>query len=306
MHPHDLVRHPRGLVSPRAIGDPGGPTRDEAYGPGWRRTSQGMFVPAEVASAGQQLTFEVGCGLPDDAVISGRAALNFLGANLIQPAPIDVVSARNFRPASGVRRHRRPPCPGDHQRVHSIWLTRPEVALFDAIVWEEDDRVAVAIADMALASEVVDPARMSSAVEDGRRCSTRVARIMTMAEKRTRSPQETALRLIWCLDLGLPRPRCNWPVRDIHGDYLAEADLLCPELGVVGEYNGGAHGSVRRRARDAAKLQAYRRVGLEPFTVVAGDMRYLGLVERRIREAIELGDPAKARYLLERDPPWRP
>lgn len=306
MHPHDLIRHPRGLVTPRAIDRPGGPTRDEAYGPFWRRTSRGLFVPAGVAPEGHQRTFEIGCGLPDDAIVSGRAALNFLGANLVRPSPVDVVSLRNFRPAAGVRRHRREPRPGDHQRAHTIWITRPEVALFDAIAWEDDDRVAVAIADMALASGVVDPVRMDLLLTQGRRHHKRVARIMAMTEQRTRSPQETALRLIWCLDLGLPRPRCNWPVRDLDGNFLAEADLLCPELGVVGEYNGAAHADVRRRARDAARLEAYRRVGLEPFIIVAGDMRCPGLVERRILGAIELADPSRARYLLEKNPPWRP
>lgn len=189
---------------------------------------------------------------------------------------------------------------------HSIRITRPEVARFDAIAWEVDDRTAVAVADMALASEVVDPRLMSPLLASGRRHSRRVRRILGLAEKRTRSPQETAMRLIWCLDLGLPRPKCNWPIRDEDGFVLGEADLVSPELGVVGEYDGAAHGSMRRRARDAAKLEAYRRMGLEPFTLVGSDMHHPGRVKQRILAAVEQANPARARFLLEKDPPWRP
>lgn len=238
--------------------------------------------------------------------MSGRAALNFLGANLIDATVIDVVSPKNFRPADDVRRHRRPVQPRDRVRHHSVWMTRPELALFEAILWEREDRRAVAVADMALASEVVDQGRMLALLEDGPRGRSRVAEILALAEKRTRSPQETAMRLIWWLDLGLPRPRCNWPIRDADGRIIAEADLLCPELGVVGEYDGGAHAKLRRRARDAAKIEAYRRVGLEPFTLVASDLRNPFLVKQRMLAAVERADPARCTYLIEKDPIWRP
>lgn len=112
MHPHDLIRHPRGLVRPTPIGVPGGPTRDEAYGPSWRRTSRGLFVPAGVEASGHQRIFEVGLGLAHDAAISGRAALNFLGANLVAAALIDVATPRNVRSTGGIRRHRRALAPG--------------------------------------------------------------------------------------------------------------------------------------------------------------------------------------------------
>lgn len=293
-------------MRPQPIGAREGPTRDGAYGPSWRRTSRGLFVPAGVEATGHQRIFEVGLGLAPHAAISGRSALNFLGVNLVEAEPIDVVTPRNVRSGGGTRRHRRMLTSSEVIVRHSIRLTRPEVALFDAIAWEVDDRSAVAVADMALASEVVDASRMPQLLDAGRRHGQRVRRILALAEKRTRSPQETAMRLIWCLDLGLPRPKCNWPVRDPDGCLVGEADLISPGLGVVGEYDGAAHGSMRRRARDAAKLESYRRLGLEPFTLVGSDMHRPGLVKQRILGAIKQADPARARFLLERDPPWRP
>jgi hypothetical protein len=49
------------------------------------------------------------------------------------------------------------------------------------------------------------------------------------------------MRLIWTLDAQLPPPLCNWPLADLARNYLGRPDLLCPELGIYGEFDGADH-----------------------------------------------------------------
>lgn len=47
-------------------------------------------------------------------------------------------------------------------------------------------------------------------------------------------------------------------------------------------------------------------MGLEPFTLVASDLRTPFLVKQRMLAAVERADPARCTYLIEKDPVWRP
>ena len=100
------------------------------------------------------------------------------------------------------------------------------------------------------------------------------------------------MRLVWMLDAGLPRPLCNRLVYDLDGTVLGKPDLLDPELGVVGEYNGAAHRSRERHRRDTARLETFRRCGLEDFAIVAGDdaeIQVRRMTEARARAAARVG-----------------
>jgi hypothetical protein len=48
-------------------------------------------------------------------------------------------------------------------------------------------------------------------------------------------------------------------------------DLLDPEAGTYGEYDGETHRSRARHRNDVERAEKLRDVGLESFTVVAGD-----------------------------------
>ena len=108
---------------------------------------------------------------------------------------------------------------------------------------------------------------------------------MPLADERSRSPAESRLRLVWVLDAALPPPLCNRPVFDLAGRHLGTPDLLDPEAGVVGEYDGAVHLSVRRRAMDAAREGRFRNAGLEYFEVLAPDMHDRDLVVERMLSA---------------------
>ena len=98
-----------------------------------------------------------------------------------------------------------------------------------------------------------------------------VRRALALASEHSRSPQETRLRLVWVLDAGLPPPLVNCQVSDLAGGLVGVADLLDVEAGVAGEYDGAAHRSRARHRRDNDRIERFRGVSLETFTVVAGD-----------------------------------
>lgn len=104
---------------------------------------------------------------------------------------------------------------------------------------------------------------------------------LELAEDRVLSPQETVPRLIWMLDAGLPRPRCNWPVGDGRGRRIGKPDLLCEEVDVAGEYDGADHRAAERQADDVSKEDRYRNAGLEAFRLVGRDLASVDRVVSR-------------------------
>ena len=56
-----------------------------------------------------------------------------------------------------------------------------------------------------------------------------------------RSVRETAFRMFWIFDCGLPDPVVNAVVRDTSGRLLGIGDLLDPATGLLGEYDGAQH-----------------------------------------------------------------
>lgn len=79
------------------------------------------------------------------------------------------------------------------------------------------------------------------------------------------------MRLVWLLDAELPTPRINVDVRDRFGGFVCRPDLLDVESGTMGEYDGEGHRTRAQHRADEARLDRARAVGLERFTVVAGD-----------------------------------
>jgi hypothetical protein len=84
---------------------------------------------------------------------------------------------------------------------------------------------------------------------------------------------ETIMRLIWTLVAELPRPLTNQPVFDLSGRHIGTPDLLDVEAGLYGEYDSAFHLEGTRRRTDQVREDAFRRVGLEPVVMIAGQPR---------------------------------
>ena len=121
-----------------------------------------------------------------------------------------------------------------------------------------------------------------------------------------RSGPEVFLYLRWLLDAGLPEPLVNPPVFDLGGRLLGYPDLLDPEAGVVGEYDGAAHRSRDRHRRDVAREDRFRDAGWSTsrssrVTSPTSGWSSTGSAPRR-RRALFL--PASERQLDLTPPPW--
>jgi hypothetical protein len=95
-------------------------------------------------------------------------------------------------------------------------------------------------------------------------------------------------------------------VFDLSGNHIGTPDLLDPVAGVVVEYDGAMHLKGARRARDVRREEAFRQVGLECLTVLAGDSSNRPLLAGRMIAAREraLWIPEDARRWTIQPPPW--
>lgn len=129
----------------------------------------------------------------------------------------------------------------------------------------------------------------------------RALRVMALADDGAESPQETLLRLGW-IGAGLPRPLCNPVIVDERGRFVARVDLLDPDAGVVGEYDGAVHSGAAARSDDARRQEALEELGLVVVRATAHDVGDDGVSrawEARLRAAYRRASHTS------RAPAWR-
>ncbi|MBB6628349.1 hypothetical protein H5V45_13565 [Nocardioides sp. KIGAM211] len=291
---------PRGLVRPVPLDPAGedGPTKRQASGPHWRRTSQGLYVPASVSDQlPEQRILEQSVRLPRGGAVTGWAACRLWGGSFFDglgrdgttrlPVPL-ALGAGNIRGDRQVRLVREPLTSEEVMRRYGIPCCAVERAVFDAVRLAPDDREAVVVLDMAAAAVLTSVTRMRVYVgaHPRRRRIARARLALALASEHSRSPNETRLRLVWVLDAGLPADvLVNCPVHDKWGRLLGIADLLDPVAGLAVEFDGADHRGAGRHTRDVAKDEAFRDSGLEVARVTGLDLADRPHVVRRLLAA---------------------
>lgn len=263
-----------GLVAPVRAGGEDGPTPDQVRGPGWRRTSQGLHVPVGVEARVEQRIVEVATRLPAGGLITGWAALRLGRAAYFdgreRDVPVLLPHASRIRtPGVEVTRSRLSlPKP---LMLYGVPCAPPQVALLHELRIQPDLRECVVMIDMAVLAGVVSLDEVRAAVNAAPRLHAAAREAASYATGECRSAPEVRMGLTWQIDAGHPRPLMNREVLDLFGRRLAVVDLLDPESGTYGEYDGAMHRSRSRHRRDTERAELLRGVGLEAFTVVAGD-----------------------------------
>ncbi len=137
-----------------------------------------------------------------------------------------------------------------------------------------------------------------------RRCRPRGAASLmeaaALVRKGVKSPMESRARLMF-VRAGFPEPEVNADVRDRHGGWLLEGDLVWRPRGsikgVVGEYQGSDHASIKRRSADASRATVAEANEYQVIEIYAEDV-YGGARRRacltRFARALEI-DPANLR-----------
>lgn len=132
---------------------------------------------------------------------------------------------------------------------------------------------------------------------------------VSLADDLSRSPQESRLRLVWQLDADRGRPLVNRPLFDLDGRLLGYPDLLDPEAGVVGEYDGADHRSARQHSDDVDRESGFRDHLLEVVRFTGPDMTVPNRVTNRIHAAYARArwlPPARRTWTLTPPPHWPP
>jgi hypothetical protein len=296
-----------------------GPTPGAVRGPGWIRTSPGLFVPRGTdRSHVEQRIAEAAATLPEGGIVTGWSAMRLHGAAFFDglghdgrtrlPVTLCVPTGHHPRPLPGITHLRGPVEPW--VPVLDLATAPATRALFDAMRLHRDVRDAVVDLDMAAAARVSSIHAMTQWL--GTRCSWRgvpgvpvVRAALPLADEHSVSPQETRLRLMWLLDAGLPRPQVNQPVYDLDGRLLGLPDLLDEEAGLVAEYDGAEHRDAPRHSSDVDREALLRGHGLEVTRFTSRDLWDPGRVVHRLLTARRraLFEPvSRRRWTL--TPPW--
>jgi hypothetical protein len=167
---------------------------------------------------------------------------------------------------------------------------------------------AVAALDMACYSDLVSIAEVAAYVAAlGPVTGIRQARdAIALADENSWSPRETKMRGVW-RSVGLGVTLCNRPVFGRDGQHIGTPDLIQPELGLVGQYNGSEHISLVGTANDVKKDAAFRDVGLETVTMLVTDWSDLDGYTARLRAAARRAESSTERaWTLERPSWWSP
>ena len=308
------------LVRPVPVDPAGiiGPTKAQAAGSQWRRTSVAHYVPVEVdGSLPEQRVLEQSVRLSPGGTVTGWAALRLLRAAYfdgmlgITRRPVLLIPGpgHRIRNNSDARCSREPLSAGEVVYRHGIRCAVARRALFDEMRCVRNLREAVIAFDMAAAAGLVSLEQMRTylAERSSWRRAEQVGVVLRHADERSRSPGESRMRLVWELDAGLPRPLVNQEIFTLEGRLVGVADLFDPVAGLVGEYDGSDHLRVLRRSRDMCREEAFRRLGLEYVGAVGPDMRDAIRLAGRMRSTRSRALFAAAddrRWTIEPPPGW--
>lgn len=304
-----LCAPPTGLVVPARVGTPGGPTPSAARFGGWQQVGSGLYVPADTdSSVVEQRILEKSC-LIRGAVVTGWAALRLHGSNLSDGLAgdgstlldVQLVGRQSSRQHEGIRYRRRVTPASLITTKHGIRCTTALQATIDAMCWAADLRESVKWGDIACSAGLVSVAELVLAVHSRRARGIEQARAaVKFVTDRSRSPAETAMRLIWVLDAQLPPPLCNWPVLTLAGAWVANPDGLGVQINIYGEFDGRDHRKRKQQATDVDRDTKLQDLGLEGFRIVGQDLLDTGLVVSRMHSAANRAAQSQRPQL------WRP
>lgn len=299
-----------------------GPTKAQAVGPHWRRTSRGLYVPSDVDGTDvAQRVVEAAAVLPAYGGVTGWAALAWMGGSWFDGHESDGVTrlpvwlataCDDIRDQPGIRVSGERLNPADLVSVDTLSVTTAVRSVVFEMRYAASMRAAVVVADMAMQADLVstDELRAYALRHPGWTGIPQCREALPWTNENSWSPMETLrLRLVWTLDAGLPSPLCNVPVFDRAGHHLGTPDLLDEEAGVAGEYDGSLHLPGSQRARDIRREDAFRSAGLEYFTVVAADARDPATVVRRMigtRRRARFESPTERAWTIEQPWWWTP
>jgi hypothetical protein len=284
-YPEDLD-HPlsRGELSLLGVG------WREAAGPLWRSPFRGVHVwSATDPEEPLQRALDAAGLVPSDGALGGWAAAQVGGVTELDgrigdellPALLCLPPHLRRRRGPGVCSLRSSLDPDDVIELSGVRVTRPVRTGFDLARTGSLLQAVTALDVLGRGRpEFLEAVRGYVDARPGWLGVRRVRAALRLATPMARSPRETAFRLFWLLECGLPSPEVNAAVRSSEGYLLGLGDLLDPVTGLLGEYDGSGHRAEMQHALDNAREEGLEDEGL---TVVRVSNPDLGRFRSRTR-----------------------
>jgi very-short-patch-repair endonuclease len=234
-------------------------TPGELRGPRFRRLFPDVYlstdVPADLHARARAAALLVGWR---GGVVAGWAATELLVAHCApRDAPVDLLVDFNVRAQPGLRIRRGVARPDEVRERDDCRVTSFLRTAYDLGRWVELADAVVAV-DALAARAGFAPVDVLGLRERYPRAwgSSRLDRVVELADPAAESAMETRLRLILVLG-GLPAPRVQYPVVD-GGQPLGRVDLAYPDAAVGIEYDADGQRETFRadRRRDVAMAAA--------------------------------------------------
>ncbi|MGI8700907.1 MAG: hypothetical protein ACR2JU_06835 [Nocardioidaceae bacterium] len=306
-----------GVAPTRPGAGPGTFTRRQLGSAQWRRVDYGLYVPAHTADSISQRIVEAAARLPGYGAVGGWAAAYWRGARLLDgmeagsPGPVLLC----LGPCGKIRKHpavilsRARLTDSDVAEARGLPVTTAVRTAFDGARLAPTLVQAVVFLDMMLSSGLLSKEELAAYLPEHRPAWKGVGqarKALELADSAAKSPAETRLRMLWMLTAGLPRPLVNRPVFSLDGHLLGIPDLLEPESGTVGEYDGEDHRELESHTSDNAREEELEDHGLVVTRVTALDMRRRDVTVQRLTRAWSRGmsrDRRRDRWTLDQ-PDW--
>ncbi|WP_107766510.1 hypothetical protein [Nocardioides terrigena] len=274
-------------------------------------------MPAEVDLSVEQRIVEAAARSSAFGAVTGWAALRWRGATWFggtgrrqEPLPVTVATGttHSLRADSRLRVSREVIPLAALGRWRGIRLTQPLWSVAYEMRKAPDDEAAVVAFELAAFHDLVSTAELEEYVDSKlgtRQGVQRIRDLLPELEENSWSPAEPVMRLTWT-GAGFARPLANRPVFNLEGRFVGTPDLVDPVAGVYGQYDGALHLAGEVRQQDIAKEAAYRRLGLEGVTMMAGDLGNRDPFVVRLAEAYRRAArrPADQRLWTVERPKW--
>jgi hypothetical protein len=150
----------------------------------------------------------------------------------------------------------------DVVELHGMLVTTGVRTAFDALRLAPWTDRALAWGDACIRFDLTTPTELAGYAADRKRWPgiRRVRALLPMLSALAESPMESVMRFVW-VGAGLPEPLVNPEIFDPSGQFIARVDLLDPETGLVGEYNGGWHRNGLQPWSDTVRQRPLERWG---------------------------------------------
>jgi hypothetical protein len=279
-----MATYPQDLDHPLSRGDLSllGIGWREAHGSLWRAPYRGVHVwSATDGSAARQRALDASPLVPGDGALGGWAAcavarvdeLDGQRGDALLPVPLCLPPQVVRRRGPTVVPWRSVLLPEDVTVVDGVRVTVPVRTAFD-LARRGTLLDAVTALDVLARGrpEFLTAVRCYLEERPAWRGVPLARRALRLATPLARSPRETAFRLFWIFDCGLPTPEVNAVVRDRDGRLLGMGDLLDPESALLAEYDGEGHRAIGRHVADNAREEWLEDAGLVVVRASAPDV----------------------------------